>query len=294
MAASQPLIEELLDRCLFPPAGTAAVCAVSGGPDSLALLVLACAAGLEVEAVHVDHGLRPESGNEATVVAAAARRFGASFRAEKVDVPDGPDLEARARQARRDVIGPEALTGHTADDQAETLLINLLRGAGPTGLAAMRAGGTHPILHLRRKETHAVCAAVELEPVVDLSNENPRFVRNRVRHELLPLMASISDRDPVPVLNRSALQSRTVSDDLDRLAADLDPRSTADIQEAVQSVAATALREWLRDNNGHPPSAAELGRVLDVAWHRRRACELAGGRRVTRTNGILRIECAED
>lgn len=294
MADVQPLVAELLGRCLFPLAGTDVVCAVSGGPDSLALLVLACASDLKVEAVHVDHGLRPDSAKEALVVAAAAARFGAGFRAEKVTVEDGPDLEARARQARLSALGDGALTGHTADDQAETLLINLLRGAGPTGLAAMRAGGTHPILSLRRAETHALCGAVGLEPVADPTNNDPRFVRNRVRHELLPLMASISDRDPVPVLTRAASQSRTVSDDLAQLATALEPTSTASLQAAVPSVAATALREWLRDAHGHPPSTAELGRVLDVAWHRRRACELAGGRRVARTNGILRIECAED
>ena len=130
----------LLARCTFPDPGSDLVCGVSGGPDSLALLVLAAGSGCRVTAVHVDHGLRPGSAAEAEVVAEAAQRFGARFESARVVVEDGPNLEARARHARREVLGPEAATGHTADDQAETVLGNLLRGAGVDGLAAMRPG----------------------------------------------------------------------------------------------------------------------------------------------------------
>ena len=270
--------------------GRALVAAVSGGADSLALLVLARAAGLAVTAVHVDHGLRPGSAGEARVVAAAAARFGAGFRAERVTVAPGGDLEQRARDARRAVLGPAAMTGHTADDQAETVLINLLRGAGPAGLAAMRPGPTHPILDLRRSETAALCRALDLRPVEDPSNDDPRFVRNRVRHELLPLMADIGDRDPVPLLVRTAARAREVSDDLDGLAASVDPTDTATLRRQPPSVAAAALRRWLADERGHPPSAAELARVLAVVRHEAVACELSGRRRVARSGGRLRIE----
>ncbi|MGH9089332.1 MAG: ATP-binding protein, partial [Acidimicrobiales bacterium] len=75
-----PAVAAVLGHCTFPPAGTALACAVSGGPDSLALLVLAVAAGCRVTAVHVDHGLRAGSASEAAVVAGAARRLGAGFR----------------------------------------------------------------------------------------------------------------------------------------------------------------------------------------------------------------------
>jgi tRNA(Ile)-lysidine synthase len=124
-----PSILALLERCSFPARGTPVTCAVSGGRDSLALLVLAAAAGCDVSVIHVDHGLRPESAGEAKVVAEAAARFGARFESVPVDVGPGPNLEARARAARYAVLPPGVLTGHTADDQAETVVLKLVRGS---------------------------------------------------------------------------------------------------------------------------------------------------------------------
>src|SRR5687768_12939882 len=132
----------LLARCTFPVPGRSVVAAVSGGADSTAMLVLAVDAGCDVTAVHVDHGLRAGSGDEADHVAAVARTLGVAFDSVRVDVTPGPNLEARARAARRAALGPQAMTGHTADDQAETLLLQLLRGAGTTGVAAIRPGPT--------------------------------------------------------------------------------------------------------------------------------------------------------
>ena len=103
-----PLVADLLARCSFPPAGAVATCAVSGGADSLSLLVLAVAAGCEVTAVHVDHGLRDGSAAEAGVVADLAARVGAGFRSERVSVAPGPNLEARARAARYGVLPDQA------------------------------------------------------------------------------------------------------------------------------------------------------------------------------------------
>src|SRR5438876_376086 len=156
-------VERLLARCTFPPAGVPVTCAVSGGADSLALLVLAVAAGCTATAVHVDHGLRPGSADEADVVRDAAARYRAGFRSERVHVAAGPNLEARAREARFAVLPPDVLTGHTADDQAETILLNLLRGAGRGGLTGM-GPGRHPLLRVRRRETRALCAAEGLVP----------------------------------------------------------------------------------------------------------------------------------
>lgn len=298
-------IGALLARCRFPPPGTAVACAVSGGADSLALLVLAVAANLEVTAIHVDHGLRPESASEAMVVAAAAASFGASFSSVAASVGAGPNLEARARTARYAALPEGVLTGHTADDLAETMLVNLLRGAGLDGLSPMRASErgpgqgsapgaervVRPLLGLRRAETRAVCESAGLLPLEDPSNADPRFVRNRVRHELLPLLASISGRDPVPVLTRQASLLGEEAAFLDSLAASLDPTDARALVGAAPALARRAIREWLRalpvDGDQHPPSFGEVERVLAVIRAEVVACELSGGRRVSRSRGRL-------
>ena len=193
------LIAALLARCDFPPAGTAVTCAVSGGADSLALLVLAAEAGCRATAVHVDHGLRPGSDEEAEVVRAAADRWGAAFRGVRVAVAPGPNLEARARATRYAALPADVLTGHTADDQAETMLLNLLRGAGLDGLAGMDPR-RRPLRRLRRRETRALCDILGLEPIEDPTNLDSAFRRTRVRHELLPLLDDIAERDVAPIL----------------------------------------------------------------------------------------------
>jgi tRNA(Ile)-lysidine synthase len=289
------LVASLLGRCDFPPAGTVANLAVSGGADSLALLVLACAAGLQATAVHVDHGLRPGSAAEARVVAAAADRFGAAFRSVAIDVGAGADLEARARRLRYQALPPGVMTGHTADDVAETVLLNVCWGAGLDGLAPMRRRPgapdiSRPLAALRRSETVALCAAVGLEPVADPSNDDLRFRRNQVRHRLLPLLAEVTGRDPAPVLAR---QAALLGDDaalLDALAGALDPTDAAALRAAPLPLARRAVRSWLRAGaEMHPPSAAEVARVLEVASGRVEACEVAGGRRVARTRGRLTV-----
>jgi tRNA(Ile)-lysidine synthase len=282
-----PGLDDLLGRCTFPPAGTALVCAVSGGPDSLALLVLACAAGAVVTAVHVDHGLRPGSAAEADIVAAAADRFGARFRAERAEVEPGPNLEARARAARRAAVGPGAATGHTMDDQAETVLLNMVRGAGLDGLAGIRPGPGHPLLGLRRAETRALCQALDLHPVSDPSNHDPRFRRNRVRHELLPLCSAVAGRDVVPVLARQAGLLGEEADLLEALAAGIDASDSADLTAAPAALARRATRRWLRDDGPYPPDLAAVERVLGVARGVAVATDVAPGVRVRRSGGRL-------
>jgi tRNA(Ile)-lysidine synthase len=285
-----PGATELLGRCTFFPADGPLVCAVSGGADSLALLVLACSSGAAVTAVHVDHGLRPGSSDEAGIVADAARRFGAAFRAESVVVPDGPNVEARARAARLEVLGPEAATGHTMDDQAETVLLNILRGAGLDGLGGMRPGRRHPILGLRRSETSALCADTGLEPVRDPSNDDPRFRRNRVRHELLPLCSEIAGRDVVPVLARQAGVLRAEGDLLDELAADIDAADSAAVRAAPDGLARRATRRWLRGDGPYSPDLAAVERVLALSRGGATATDVAPGVRVRRSHGRLSVE----
>ena len=109
-------------------------------------------------AVHVDHGLRPGSAAEAEVVAGAAEPVRRRVPGRAVAVAPGPNLEAQARAARYGVLPADALTGHTADDQAETVLLNLLRGAGLDGLAGMDPARRPRCAGLRRPETQGLCA----------------------------------------------------------------------------------------------------------------------------------------
>jgi tRNA(Ile)-lysidine synthase len=282
-------VGRLVPRAVFPPAGTPVACAVSGGADSLALLVLACAAALDVTAVHVDHGLRPGSAAEADIVRDAAARFGAAFVAERVHLAPGPNLEARARAARYGVLPAGALTGHTADDQAETVLLNLLRGAGVDGIAAIRPGPTKPLLGLRRAETRALCDELGLVPVDDPSNDDPSLRRNRVRHELIPLLDAIAQRDVAAVLAR---QAALLGDDaalLDDLAAAIDPTDARALVAAPLPLARRAVRRWLYDGCEHPPDAATVERVLAVARGEAKATDVGGGRAVRRSHMRLTL-----
>jgi tRNA(Ile)-lysidine synthase len=282
-------LEALLGRCDLPPAGTAVTCAVSGGADSLALLALAASAGCEVTAVHVDHGLRAGSAQEAEVVGAAAARFGARFRSAQVVVHPGPNLEARARAARYSVLPPDALTGHTADDQAETVLLNVLRGAGLDGLSGFRPE-RRPIRRLRRAETRALCDSLGLIPVADPSNDDPAFRRNRVRHELLPLAAAIAERDLGEVLARQADLLRADGALLDDLAAAVDPTDARGLAAAPDPLARRAVRAWLRSGaECHPPDAATVERVLAVARGTIVATQVGEGRSVRRRGGRLTL-----
>lgn len=278
-------------------------CAVSGGPDSLALLVLAAASGLAVTAVHVDHGLRPGSAADAAVVAAAAAALGAGFRRETVSVAPGPNLEARARGARHAALPDGALLGHTADDQAETVLLNLLRGAGPAGVAAMTPEHRRPLLGLRRTDTLEVCRLAGLTPVADESNLDPAIRRNRVRHELIPLLEEIFERDVAPLLCRHADLAREVTEALDAAVADLDPRDCAALAAAPRALARWALRRWITEGPGiteacgpsagreqHPPDLAAVDRALAVALGEARATDVGGGRRVRRSARRLHLE----
>jgi tRNA(Ile)-lysidine synthase len=287
---------EALARCRFPAKGEPLTCAVSGGADSLALLVLAYAHGCDVTAVHVDHGLRDGSAAEADVVAQVANALGARFVSKRVEVAAGPNLEARARRARYSVLPPDVATGHTADDQAETVLLNLLRGSGINGLAGMRPGPRHPILALRRSETAALCARVGLTPVQDPSNDDLSFARNRVRHELVPLCASIARRDIVSVIAKQATILAAEADLLDSEASQMDPTDAAALCRAPYALARRSVRMWLKMAlpDGYPPSSAAVERVLRVARGEVRAAEVAARVRVRRSRRRLFVEDAPE
>ncbi len=145
------------------------------------------------------------------------------------------------------------------DDQAETVFVNLLRGAGLDGLAGMRAGPVHPLLGIRRWQTHALCDALGLEPVQDPTNDDRRFVRNRVRHELLPLACAIAGRDLVPVLARQAALLADEADLLEELAAGIDPTDAAALARRPRPLARRATRRWLRGRRTPSPRPGRGG-----------------------------------
>ena len=208
-----PALATLARRVLVEDAGLVrgdrVLCAVSGGPDSSALLhVLAglrARLGFELAACAVDHGLRAEAAAEIELAATLAARLEVPIDVERVMVDPGGNLQARARAARHGVLREVAsrrgarfiATAHTADDRAETVLLRLLRGAGPRGLAVLppRDGIlVRPLIRARRAqilahlERHAITAAT------DPSNRDPRFLRVRVRQEVLPLLADLAPR----------------------------------------------------------------------------------------------------
>jgi len=261
----------------------------------MALLVLAVAAGCEVEAVHVDHGLRDGSDTEAALVAETAAGLGAGFRSERVVVDDGPNLEARARVARYAVLPPDVLTGHTADDQAETILLNLLRGSGIDGMAGMRQSARRPLLRLRRADTESVCERAGVVPFQDPSNDSSRFRRNRVRHELLPLFNDIAERDIVPVLCRQADLFADVAELLDARAAEVDATDARMLQRVPQPIARRAIRRLLTEARDaeHPPDRAAVDRVLDVVHGIAKATDVGEGWRVRRSEQRLFVERGE-
>jgi tRNA(Ile)-lysidine synthase len=279
-----------LPRCTFADNAGPLNLAVSGGADSVAMLLLAVSAGEQVVVWHVDHGLRDESVADALFVESLCNRLGAVCHVVRVAIDDGPNLEARARTVRHQALPPDCAYAHTADDQLETFLINLMRGSGLDGWVALRGGPSHPVLALRRAETHAICADVGLSPIVDSMNDDDRFLRVRVRHELLPLIDDIAQRDVAAVFSR---QANFIADDVDylnTLAADLDPTDTRALQIAPLPLARRAVRQWLRSDDGYMPDALAIQRVMEVVNHQTKATEVSGVGRVTRHDGKLSIQ----
>lgn len=195
---------------LFAPLADdrALVVAVSGGPDSAALLALlaewAAAGRCRLQAVTVDHGLRPEAAGEAVLVAALCAELGVPHRVRRWEGEKPQSgLQERARAARYALLAEEAgacgagaiVTAHTLDDQAETLLMRMAAGSGLTGLAGMALRGeTHgvallrPLLGIAKSRLLATCAARGLPFAQDPSNADPRFARVRWRR-LMPELA---------------------------------------------------------------------------------------------------------
>ena len=281
---------DLLDRCDFP-AGPLHL-GVSGGADSVAMALLAQAAGRDFTIWHVDHGLRPDSHADAETVAKLAASLGVACEIRRVTIDAGPDLEARARTARYEAMPPDVCVAHTADDRAETVLLNLFRGAGLAGVAARMDRVNRPILRLRRAETAALCAAHGHEPVVDPMNDDASFRRVAVRRSVLPAAAAVFDRDVVPLINRHADLVADALAVIDAAAAAIDATDVHSLRAAPRAVATVALRRWITLELGAIDGIdlAAVDRAMLVVDGTHRACELPGGHRLARTGGVLRIE----
>jgi tRNA(Ile)-lysidine synthase len=283
-------------------ADAALLIAVSGGPDSMALLhgaarlVETDARRWRLAVAHLDHALRPDSVADAELVRNASAALGLAVEVRRTDVAalaraEGRSLEEAGREARyrflEDVAASDALiaTAHTADDDAETVLLNLMRGSGLTGARGIpprRGRIVRPLLGARRDVLRALLDAGGIAYRSDPSNADPAFLRNRVRSELLPLLDALRPG----AVEGLARFSRLAADDdelLDAIAAaELTRRRSPDGSIDWRDPPVAALgRRVLRLAIGDPaPSAERIEAVLAAAAGERGGVtlELGGGR----------------
>ncbi|MBI2165834.1 MAG: tRNA lysidine(34) synthetase TilS [Chloroflexi bacterium] len=258
--------------------GRVLLVAVSGGPDSLCLLHLLDglkeALKISLAVAHLDHSLRPESPQEAAFVLDAARRLGLEAFVERADVAsyrraNRLSLEDAARRLRYDFlartahrIGAHAVAvAHTADDQAETVLMNILRGAGLRGLKGMSAVSQYrtgqdrqvtlvrPLLGVRRSDTEEFCRLAGLSPVIDPSNLSLAIVRNRIRWQVLPVLRELN-----PNVNEALLRlASSAGDDASFIEAAVDQewRRLARQDEGAITIDRAGLRQIHRSLQRH-------------------------------------------
>ena len=276
--------------------------AVSGGADSTALLHGAATAagtirpGWTLSVAHLDHALRDDSAADAEAVAADAASLGLPCEVRRVDVAalardEGRSIEEAGREARYrflEEVAPDGAliaTAHTADDAAETVLLNLLRGSGLSGARGIprrRGRIVRPLLDARRATLRALLDDAGTRYVDDPSNADPAYLRNRVRAELLPLVEGIRPGaiDRIAAFARLAADDDTLLDEL--AAAELARRREDDGAIDWRQAPSRALgRRVLRLAIGDPaPSAERIEAAMDAAEGERGGVriELGGGR----------------
>ena len=269
------------------------VVAVSGGVDSMTLLHLLRFGGAArpppLHAAHLDHRMRAGSAADADWLGEVCAEWGVKFHLRVAAAPVRTEAEGRDRRyaflaevAESLGGGGPVLTGHTADDQAETVLFRIARGSGPRGLGGIRAGSppgpVRPLLPFRRAEVEAYAAAHEVPHREDPANHDPRWTRNRIRHEILPLL-----EEAVPgaaaALAALAGTSRAESAALDRL---LDER----IAELALAPPAPTHRASL---SFHRKALAGLPDPVLTALLRRAAARVGGSPGRAATAALLRF-----
>jgi tRNA(Ile)-lysidine synthase len=238
MNVAEIVLGHIQELHLLEPQETVLV-AVSGGSDSLCLLLVLRELGFTVRAAHFDHGLRPESARDAETVQRLAQTLGIDFHVERGDVrqrakQNRTTLEEAARDLRYDFLlraandcrAPAIAIGHTADDQAETVLMHLLRGSGLQGLRGIRPETfsrglriIRPLLRLTHAQTVEYCRQAGWQPLEDPSNQDPSFARNRIRRELIPQLREYNPQI-VPVLCRLSEIAAAQTEFLDRATDD--------------------------------------------------------------------------
>ncbi|MGO4956724.1 tRNA lysidine(34) synthetase TilS [Luteococcus sp. Sow4_B9] len=281
---------------------------VSGGVDSMALAAtLGLLAAERIEAVIVDHGLQEGSDALARQVLGRVQALGLQGRIETVLVHnDGQGIEAAARGARLLALAGDGcrpvMLAHTLDDQAETVLLGLARGSGPTSLSGMvprRGPFIRPLLGLRRATTTQACQDWGIPVWDDPMNEDPRFLRVRVRRELMPTLESVLGPGTVQALGRTADLLRVDHDLLDRLSLD----SIRDVQRGDEldavgllhlhpALRGRVLHRWLQRIGVESPSHEHVRSVLRLVekWHGQAGVDLPGGIRVRRVSGWLVVD----
>ena len=279
--------------------GGPVVIGLSGGPDSLALVAAALTEGVPVLAVVVNHNLQEGSAQVAGEAAVQARALGASTRIVHVDVDveRGGSVEAAARQARYAALfevaaeaagdRAEVWVAHTADDQAETLLLGALRG-NPSGMLQRSGNLVRPFLYLRRADTVGACTELHLHPWHDPMNADPAFRRVAMRTEIIPALSELLGGDAVPALARTAdriAQSNEVIRELASASTEMDCEELAGLPAVVRRF---RIHAWLVEKHVHP-NGAQLDAIerLVTHWRGQVGVELAGSQAVKREAGRL-------
>jgi tRNA(Ile)-lysidine synthase len=291
-----------------PPQRPALV-ACSGGADSVALAAglafVAAGTGRPAGLVTIDHGLQPDSAAQAARVAELGHRLRLDPVCQlRVQVGSQGGPEAAAREARYTALNGfdgMILLGHTADDQAETVLLGLGRGSGPRSIAGMRPVDGHylrPLLGLRRADTEAACAALELPYWQDPHNTDPRFQRSRLRNEVLPLLEDVLQGGVAGALARTAEQLQDDLAALDQLAghalaaAEVAGELVVDaLADQPRAIVARVVKRWAEAAGADPLSSVHVRQLSALVsdWHGQLGVDLPGGRLAIRSAGRLRL-----